>query len=597
MGLSPIVRRPIRVALGFLAGLTLLEVVLQAAAFLVGGAPRAERETLEIPPETKVVLCVGDSYTFGYGATTAAGSYPAQLQRLLLESESGSWKVLNHGWPGQNSRDVLRQLDAQLEVYRPKLVYVLVGVNDLWSHPALYVPGEGRGDEGHGGFRWRWRTGRLLALLWHRVSSSAGTPEVQPPQAHSPLVGDWLLGAVAVRFRDDGVVVLQRLELEWRAEGTTLSVRLPEGPEFTFDWKLRGDLLELRSGPSSLILTRGPPESPRRAPSPDWGRVPMGKDLQAEGWRAIRAGDPERAVQSFEALLERSPEDPWARGGLVAALVHAGRTAEADAHLDRLRRRYAENPDRWLGEALLAALRSRGDREAAIELARAFVEGHPESAGGWFTIAWSEWLGGNLDLARQAVEKALRFVPDSQPDWKAHVLRTRAEILRDEDPRESLRDVVMAFLLDEEETITLLHLQNLLRGITLGDVEECLAQLDPPASPRDRFVELFRRATGGDDEATRVLRLHLRQIAQRCRAAGAIPVFLSYPIPRGPVDLAAKAVAQETGASWIPMWPEFEERLATRRREDLFVPDGHCTDEGYGVVAHLVAKDALERLP
>ena len=61
-----------------------------------------------------VVLCLGDSYTFGMGASDFAHSYPAQLGTIIAEHDD-CWTVVNEGWPGHKSRDLLQQLDAQFE--------------------------------------------------------------------------------------------------------------------------------------------------------------------------------------------------------------------------------------------------------------------------------------------------------------------------------------------------------------------------------------------------------------------------------------------------------------------------------------------------
>jgi lysophospholipase L1-like esterase len=82
-----------------------------------------------------VILCVGDSFTWGVGASDPAHSYPSRMQRRLAESGAGPIRVVNQSLPGRNSRKVLERLDTHLEASRPALVYALVGMNDQWSRP------------------------------------------------------------------------------------------------------------------------------------------------------------------------------------------------------------------------------------------------------------------------------------------------------------------------------------------------------------------------------------------------------------------------------------------------------------------------------
>ncbi|MFY9343238.1 MAG: GDSL-type esterase/lipase family protein [Planctomycetota bacterium] len=74
-------------------------------------------------PSDRTVLCVGDSWTHGIGASDPlTGSYPAQLQGLLRERSSEPWSVVNCGQAGQNSREVLARLPAQLSEFKPRIV-------------------------------------------------------------------------------------------------------------------------------------------------------------------------------------------------------------------------------------------------------------------------------------------------------------------------------------------------------------------------------------------------------------------------------------------------------------------------------------------
>ena len=63
------------------------------------------------------VLCVGDSFTFGIGASSTDTSYPSQLQTLLnAQGSDAHWRVINFGKPGANSGEVLRFLPRWLRI-------------------------------------------------------------------------------------------------------------------------------------------------------------------------------------------------------------------------------------------------------------------------------------------------------------------------------------------------------------------------------------------------------------------------------------------------------------------------------------------------
>ncbi len=158
----------------------LVELLLQAGAVVVFLAHRPATQVAPLA-RTKSVLCVGDSWTHGMGSSDSTmHSYPAVLERLLLQSPDPSWRVTNGGQSGQNSRDVLLRLDSQLEESKPSIVCVLVGRNDRWSRPEQ-VQGA-TATERHDGYRFRWRLPRLAAWIADSARVQATEPATNGPE-------------------------------------------------------------------------------------------------------------------------------------------------------------------------------------------------------------------------------------------------------------------------------------------------------------------------------------------------------------------------------------------------------------------------------
>jgi lysophospholipase L1-like esterase len=124
-------RRLVRGFVGALAALVITlvaaEAILQLAALFAGG-----REEGWAPEARHRILCVGDSHTYG-AMVKPAEAYPARLQRLLDEQAPGEFSVLNLGVPGMNTAQVRSRLPVQVSRYRPDLVIVWAGINDLWN--------------------------------------------------------------------------------------------------------------------------------------------------------------------------------------------------------------------------------------------------------------------------------------------------------------------------------------------------------------------------------------------------------------------------------------------------------------------------------
>ncbi|KAA3624065.1 MAG: arylesterase [Proteobacteria bacterium] len=96
--------------------------LLTIAIMLVGCAD--DRTAVGPLPDNAVILAFGDSITYGTGVSTAE-SYPAQLARLT------GFEVVNAGVPGETADQGLVRLPALLDEFRPDLVVLCHGGNDI----------------------------------------------------------------------------------------------------------------------------------------------------------------------------------------------------------------------------------------------------------------------------------------------------------------------------------------------------------------------------------------------------------------------------------------------------------------------------------
>ena len=106
--------------------LTALEGLLRLGGLFAPpklSAPSAEH------PNSRSVLCVGDSFVYGIGGE----SFPKQLEDILNERQRlFKFTVYNAGVPGSGTSEMLSRLEEQLRTYAPDYLIILSGANNSW---------------------------------------------------------------------------------------------------------------------------------------------------------------------------------------------------------------------------------------------------------------------------------------------------------------------------------------------------------------------------------------------------------------------------------------------------------------------------------
>jgi acyl-CoA thioesterase-1 len=102
----------------------LLAGMASAFAMAAAGCSKKAKPQGKTLPKEAVLLCLGDSLTFGYGATAGAG-YPQQLEQLT------GYVTKNAGLNGDTAEGALARLPALLQENTPGLVLISIGGNDF----------------------------------------------------------------------------------------------------------------------------------------------------------------------------------------------------------------------------------------------------------------------------------------------------------------------------------------------------------------------------------------------------------------------------------------------------------------------------------
>lgn len=589
------------------ACLLVAELGLQVAGMLARFGARAATETAAAG-ET-VILCIGDSFTFGMGASSRAASWPAQLeQQLAAAVPDASPRVVNAGMPGSNSAQALDRLAELLPVLKPAIVLVCCGANNRWNFAA------GRRDDGSPprdrGQAWREQWTRLLLhVRLYRLAALGGVrldrdelPRLLPPdQARlralcrlglTPHAAEWL-GETALREVIAALQAEPDVAIRCWALGALLGGATAESvfPPHAWDTALEvqralegGRLSAARRQLWASSGLEGPEDRALLAawagPTPSeeivalWAADHNHPLLTLWAWCAIAPADASRAehiaarglfnaadpavdfLQQLRLLLDtpalaarQAVVDPHGRGARYAAWI-ARCPDTVQAQRDLLAQWTASDPDwAWAWRELgirRARLHDAAGAVAALETATTLLS-HDPVAWRWKAICRAQL--GDRAAALDALERALIAGLDGG--------NARA---------------LAATIFDgswERAYSWLVHRQ----------------ALRPRWAADDGAADLWAR--GVADHLTR-LEHHLDAMRALCDAAGARMFTHSYPH-----DTEVSRFLDRYGAARGTALVSHRERFAALlKSEDArrwFVADGHCNDAGYRLMAETLA--------
>ncbi len=577
------------------------EALLQLGYFVMWASRPTPTHPTAGAGDARTILCVGDSFTYGMHASSPQHSYPAQLEERLRRDTSVEWHVENRGWPGRMSREVLEQLDGWLAQTKPRFLCIAVGVNDSWRRPEeLVLPDDGSPAAPVGSgepYVWTFRLGRLFtAFRTHgpfRDQQATPPAETVAPPTPAALVGDWVLlgpGAM-VTLRADGTGSVGPEPLQWQLEGARLTITAKVLPPIAGACRIDGDEMTLAvEGAQPLVLMR-----PAKAAAAG--------NAAAEAYRAMSRGDHAAAEAAFrEAIATDSPGNPWGVGlhaGLASALVARGKRDEALAELATVRKVHEEQHDLRSYEALASALMMLGFEKEAADVIAEVLPSDPESPTIWSLQADVAAKRGDKAAARTAIDKSIDLATKAGWD-RSHLYVCKAHLHSDSAAHAPIyADCTVAAHQECADDRRIRQLLSLWRAPAEAKEPALRAACEArklTAEHRDVLLRLFREASGeGDEQWKRILKGHLRQMIRRARRAGCEPILATYPF-QSDLRWIMKALAADEHCTFVEIDTVFAGIREKEPTRALYVTDGHCNDDGYGVMAACIA-EAIRALP
>ncbi len=295
--------RGLALALGLLLTLGMIELGLRLAGSLYDDPAQAVPGEYLPRPGQQVFLSMGDSMTWGVGASRGM-AYPDQLQALMAsEAPTQDVAMFNGSMAGANTAMVLALLQDFLEVLDPDVVLILVGGNNETNYYGYNAwkrrsPAWVRLDDSLRGIR--------VLRLARYLSRQLRARSVEQPRIL------------------DGVGAGVAACAAWHeAQGRTIGVAFRQGARL-----LELNRFELAREHFQVAVELAPDDT-----SLYWGLATAHKGLRDKG----------RASMAFRRCLHVDPRDPSCHYGLGELVLEgAPREAGSSPQLDAARTRFQQ---------------------------------------------------------------------------------------------------------------------------------------------------------------------------------------------------------------------------------------------------------------
>jgi tetratricopeptide (TPR) repeat protein len=422
---------------GLLAfGLLLTFVILEAGLRLAGVLVLYLQERhnhLSFDPNEYRILCLGES-------TTALGgedSYPSQLQEMLnAKLIPKKFSLINKGIISTTTNTILAQLDRNLNTYKPKLVIVMMGINDrvylhdtkkvLWWESLKYHVED-------------LRTVKLVRLLYahitHRASRfpKAGAEEISPVNENDPQQLENFLKFVMVNsiqsFTKHSAAASVYAHNHQYTEATT-EIQLAQkslneaglaAVELARRLRLQGLFPQAQN-----ILQQAVSFAPKNAAVyQEWGELYLEQDQGEPALKAFQTAfdlDPknsevllglarawhqqnnDNAFIFYNGYLQNNPQDYWGYIELARWLREAKHYGPAQSYLEQAIKINATFDDAFVDLGEILGNEGQDSQEEALYLKE--ITAHPQSTRLYQALGQFYEKHGKADLAQEYFQKA-----------------------------------------------------------------------------------------------------------------------------------------------------------------------------------------------
>ncbi len=478
--------------LGLVATVVLLEVALRIVGMIHFREVTARKG--EVHGSDYTILCMGDSFTFGIGASEE-GDYPRQLERLLnLKIRNRRFRVVNRGVGSYNTSQILNDFPAWEDEIKPDLIVVMAGGANAWNYWGYrsYKRGDSVISRMHDQL-YRIRIFKLIKLLQKRFPDAIRLLKARIKTSPGNAGYNASLGSIYTELDQ------YEKAIEWFKAG-------------------------IQVDPKDADNYRG------------------------LGYVYKKLGDYTQSIECFKKAIKACPGDPelYAEAGKTYLRVN-----ESDKAISWFKRGIAvdaSHSSNYYGIGCVYSWLRK--HEEAIKWFKEGIQVNPEDSNNYTGIGYAYRDSGRPEKAIHWFKQGIRFNSDDISNYHglAEAYNDTGEIASDK---------------------------------TIELMAEA-AKRNPLAK---EYIKIFENRRGIASEARKWMESDLEKIIGICREKQIPIVLQNYPEMTtliGPSREFAEGHAVlfvDNRKAFNDMWERGEQRV------NYFVPDGHCNDLGYSLMA------------
>ncbi|MDD2716439.1 MAG: GDSL-type esterase/lipase family protein [Candidatus Wallbacteria bacterium] len=579
--------------LGLCTALILLETILRTIGYF--------HETMrpvsaERRPGAKVILCAGDSITYGYGLPREQ-AYPSQLEKAL-NAAGRNFQVINLGRSGEPSWTLAENIDEYLAELKPDLLTVMIGGADRHFYS---LPNEQKSS----------MLLRLLSYsrtinLLHMLFADA-TEKLPEFAVVSSMAWDRLTGFHKCLPANPSEVLKARI-----SRPAVCSIDFPRFSGEVWDLARNKDTDAI-----SVLISRK--------------SKPLTEEIMALGMTYLLKADYQRALAVFNNAaavrgncylfsvgiglcdllqyraakasayfldaLEQEPNDTGAMLCLGCSMLFLGRRESARLWFEKVLE--IDPANGWACNFLGRCCLDGQDLENALKFYQEGIRLEPELTMNYTSLGELYSHQKDFIKARQVLEDVLKrgIVLDWEKSHALLVLAVSESCLDPGNSTEKARGYLMEAVRCDQRNYGALNFLLTSFGGQQEDLQSAIDSLEKSGHPNAAYF--LRQGLEHDfllhEPVRRQLQLDLSRIIETCREKGVKLVFLNYPNDENPV---MKELSREQNIPFIDILDAFNKVWAVGgKRWDYFLPDFHCSELGNRKIAETIAEKIPELLP